>query len=69
MNIVMPINYVRFMCCFGVLFKDDESVTKDLNSKVTKYLAVFADLSTYYPSLILEYSNLEIALACALCSR
>ena len=61
------------MCCFGVMFVGDEhengKITKETSLNVSKYCAVFADLCSYYPALNYDFSNLEIALACAMCAR
>lgn len=71
-HISMPINFIRFICCFGVIFKGDEcseeKVDRDLSSKIIRYIAVFGDLCTYSPSLNFKFSNLELSLACLICA-
>lgn len=73
MNPNSPLYYIRYMSTFGVLFTDDSSegdeLSKELAIKVAKYIVVFSDLVTYYPQLIIKYSDLELALACVICSR
>lgn len=61
------------MCCFGVLFGDDEfnegEINVELSQKIIRYLAVFGDLSIYNPKVVYGFTNIEIALACLICAR
>ena len=61
------------MCTFGIIFTNDtfkeKPLSKDYAISVAKYVAVFVDLTTYYPEICLEYDDLELALACVICSR
>ena len=68
-----PLQFIRFMCTFGIIFENDKyqekKVTRDYATSVAKYVAVFVDLSTYYPEICLQFDDLEIAMACVICSR
>jgi hypothetical protein len=72
MNVLGPLYFVRFMSAFGVVFEGDKldhgQPTAELAKKVTKYVTVFIDLSTYYPAIQMQYSDLELAIACVICS-
>ena len=72
-SVETPLNFIRFMCTFGIIFTDDrykeKKISRDYATQVAKYVAVFVDLSSYYPELCLKYDDLEIALACVICSR
>ena len=61
MNVTTPLFFIRFICTFGVVFYDDEvdgkTIDKEYARAVSKYVAVFVDLSSYYPEILLEYDE------------
>ena len=73
MNVVTPLPFIRFMSYFGVVFESDEKDTREVSREVarsvTKYIAVFSDLVSYYPEVSIQFSDAEIALACVVCAR
>ena len=70
---MIPLHFMRFMLCFGIIFQNDECDEKEIDEtlarKIFKYASVFVDLSVYYPDISFEFSDIETALASVICAR
>lgn len=57
------------MISFGISLPDDTpQLDDDQHAKMSKYVSVFIDMTAYFFD-IKQFTNLEIAMACVVCSR
>ena len=69
-EVKLPHDFVKLMHTFGVAFPEDEcekEMDQDFVKAMTRYIAVFIDLSAYRQ--LFEYSNLELGLTSVACAR